>query len=132
LKTIDIADNGTYCRVTVVVAGRLPGQVPSGDTLGIGVDFMRTVAQTEGQYQLFVDGEADGWFAYLRGPRRYITYPGTFAVGQDRVVFTVPWSSLGNRRSGRFNAFADWTKATGDPHPYSEDHAPQLANAPYG
>jgi hypothetical protein len=134
IVSVDVADNGPSARVTITFAGTLPGRIPDGQQLGAGVDFFRRVTDTEGDYQLFVDGSPDGYFAYLHDRDSYEKYPGDFGLGGSRVVFTVPWSALGNRKTGRFSAFADWASNAGSAgnHPFSEDHVPNLANSAYG
>jgi hypothetical protein len=128
---VEIADNGDYARFTVTMAGALPDRVPAGQTYGVGVDLFRTITQVESDYQLFLDGGSDGWFAYLSNGKRYVHYPGTLGIGGTRIVFTVPWSSLGDRTSGRFSAFADWAKERTGDNEFSEDHAPDLGSAAY-
>lgn len=126
-----IEDNGTDARVTIRFAAALPSRVPDTETLGVGVDFFRSRAQLEGDYQLFVDGQPEGWFAYLHTPRGFVKYPGKFGIGGDRMVFTVPWSSLGSPTSGAFHGFADWSRAASPANLHGEDHAPDLGNAGY-
>jgi hypothetical protein len=104
--------------------------------MGIGVDLYRTVTQGESDYQLFADGGPDGWFAYLQTPKGFVRYPGSFALSGARLVLTVPWSSLGGRRSGRFSAFVDWTQG-GRPgtlggNASSQDLAPEVGTVAYG
>jgi len=131
LVSVAIEDNGTDARVTIRVAGAFPSRMPADETLGIGVDFFRSRTQLESDYQLFVDGQPDGWFAYLHTPRGFVKYPGTFGIGGDRMVFTVPWSSLGSPQSGAFAGFADWSRVATPANVYGEDHAPDLGNAGY-
>jgi hypothetical protein len=133
LRVVTLADNGTSLQVTVEMNGPLPTATASGESMGIGVDLYRAAAQRESDYQLFADGEPDGWFAYLDTPRGFVRYPGTFALGGRTLVFTVPWSSVGNPRTGRTSAFADWTRrssaATGNPS--SNDYVPTLGTTSY-
>jgi hypothetical protein len=110
LRQVVIEDDGTSARVTVTLDGALPARPVSRESLGIGVDLYARTAQAEGDYQLFAEGGPDGWFAYLETPRGFVRYPGTFAVSGTRLVFTVPWQSLGSRTSGALSAFADWTQ----------------------
>ena len=131
LTRIEIADNGADARFTITMAGALPDRVPAGQTFGVGVDLFRTLTQVESDYQLFLDGGSDGWFAYLSSGKSYVRYPGTLGIGEARIVFTVPWSSIGDRSSGRFSAFADWAKARAGDNEFSEDHAPGLGHAEY-
>jgi hypothetical protein len=132
LRSVRIEDDGTHARVTVTMAGALPARPVSREALGIGVDLYARTAQTEGDYQLFADGGPDGWFAYLQTPKGFVRFPGTFALSGARVVFTVPWSSLGSSRA--FSAFADWTqggKAGLTGNPSSHDEAPALGHRAY-
>jgi hypothetical protein len=126
---VTIEDDGTRARVTMTFAGAVPLTLPSNETEGVGVDFFRDVTKTESDYQLFADGEPDGWYAYLQTPKGFVKYPGTFGIGGNRIVFKVPWSALGPARSGRFSAFADWTRATSPVNLSGEDHAPDLGTA---
>jgi len=133
LHSVTLADNGTSLRVTVVMNGALPTATATGESMGIGVDLYRPAAGRESDYQLFADGESDGWFAYLDTPKGFVHYPGTFALGGSTLVFTVPWSSVGNPTNGRTSAFADWTRrssaATGNPS--SNDYVPTLGTTNY-
>jgi hypothetical protein len=132
LRSVDLAANATDLRVTVTVAGTLPAQLPDEEIIGVGIDLYPVKQQAESDYQLFVDGEPDGWFAYLQTPRGLVRYPGTFALGGTRLIFVVPLKSVGSPNAGRFSAFLDWSgpglvgpKASadrtpsGDPKPYS-------------
>ena len=133
LRSVTLADNGTSLRVTVEMNGALPTKTATGESMGIGVDLYRAAAKRESDYQLFADGESDGWFAYLDTPKGFVRYPGTFALGGQTLVFTVPWSSVGNPQTGRTSAFADWTQrssaATGNPS--SNDYVPTLGTTSY-
>jgi hypothetical protein len=128
---VTVEDNGTLARVTIAMRGDVPARLPSNETMGLGVDFFRSRTQLESDYQLFADGEPDGWYAYLQGPNGFVKYPGTFGLGGRRVVFTVPWTSLGGAASGFFSAFVDWTRTATPANLSGEDHAPDLTNAPY-
>ena len=127
LVAVTIEDDGTNARVTVRFAGTVPARVPADEVLGVGVDVYRSPAQVESDYQLFADGQPDGWYAYLQTPDGFVKYPGTFGIGGDRLVFTVPWSALGAPRDGAFSAFADWTRDAAPANLAGEDHAPDLA-----
>jgi hypothetical protein len=133
LRSVTLADNGTSLRVTVVMKGALPAKTAAGESMGIGVDLYRAAVHRESDYQLFADGEPDGWFAYLDTPKGFVRYPGTFALGGATLVFTVPWASVGNPRTGRTSAFADWSQqssaATGNPS--SNDFVPTLGTTDY-
>jgi hypothetical protein len=131
LVAVTVEDDGTRARVTVRFAGAVPSTLPRDETAGVGVDLYQTAAQTESDYQLFADGEPDGWYAYLQTPKGFVKYPGRFGVGGDRLVFTVPWSALGSPSSGTFTAFADWTRDTSPTNLSGQDHAPALGKASY-
>lgn len=133
LRTVTMASNGADLRVTVSVDGTLPQRVQSNEVMGIGVDLYPQRSQRESDYQLFVDGEPEGWFAYLQTPRGFVRYPGTFALGGNRLVFTVPLSSVGSPAAGRFSAFVDWTRKTDNltGNKSSNDYAPVLGTKNY-
>jgi len=131
LASVTIEDNGANARVTVRMHGTVPATVPAEETMGIGVDFYRSALQVESDYQLFADGQPDGWFAYLHTPKGFVRYQGTFGIGGDRLVFTVPWSALGSPASGNFSAFADWTRQATPSNRAGEDRAPGLGNAAF-
>ena len=119
--------------MTVTVAGDLPLRAAAGETIGIGVDLYRSSSGRESDYQLFADGEPDGWFAYLETPRGFVRYPGAFALGGQRLVFTVPWRAVGSVTAGRFSAFADWSQRTSavTGNDASNDSAPALGTSAY-
>lgn len=135
LLRVEVADDGHDARVTVVLAGTLPVRAAARESIGVGVDFFSSATQRSSDYQLFADGEPDGWFAYLDTPRGFVRYPGTFAVGGTRIVFTVPWSALGGRSRGYVSAFADWTQggqaATLGGNAASNDRAPAIGSTAY-
>jgi hypothetical protein len=135
LRQVRVEDDGTHARVTVTLGGALPRSPATRESLGIGVDLYASQRQTESDYQLFADGGPDGWFAYLQTPKGFVKYPGTFALSGATLVFTVPWSSIGNRTAGAFSAFADWTQG-GRPgtlggNASSHDDAPTLGSTAY-
>lgn len=133
LRSVTLADNGTSLRVTVEMDGTLPAATASGESMGIGVDLYRAATHRESDYQLFADGESDGWYAYLDTPKGFVHYPGTFALGGRTLVFTVPWSAVGNPTNGRTSAFADWTERSSAPtgNPSSNDYVPTLGTTSY-
>ena len=133
LRSVTLADNGVSLRVTVVLNAALPRQTATGETFGIGVDLYHRGSGRESDYQLFADGEPDGWFAYLDTPRGFVQYPGTFGLGGNRIVFTVPWSSVGNPNDGRFSGFVDWTRRSNGitGNKASNDYAPAVATKVY-
>jgi hypothetical protein len=124
LTLLELEDDGTRARVTVRMAGDLPAQPAEGEVFGIGVDLFRGDDENS-DYQLYALGNADGWRAGLQESTEWVDYPGTFELGGNTIVFTVPWSSLGGRRGGKVSVFADWSQGriavVADA---SEDHAP--------
>jgi hypothetical protein len=131
LRSVTLEDNGRSARVTVATGGRLPARAAAGEAIGIGVDLYRTATQQDSDYQLFADGGPDGWFAYLHTPKGFVRYPGTFALTDQGLVFTVPWRSLGDSSAGRFSAFADWTQRATTGNQAGNDRAPLLGNTAY-
>jgi hypothetical protein len=133
LRSVSLADNGASLRVTVVLNAVLPRRTADGETFGIGVDLYHRGSGRESDYQLFADGEPDGWFAYLDTPRGFVRYPGTFGLGGNRLVFTVPWSSVGNPSEGRFSGFVDWTRRSNGitGNKASNDYAPTVGTKVY-
>jgi hypothetical protein len=133
LRGVTLADTGTMLLATVTLDGFVPRVAEPADTIGIGVDLYPPGTGRESDYQLFADGEPDGWFAYLQTPRGFVHYPGTFAVTGNRLVFTVPLTSVGSPDTGRVSAFADWSRrsssVTGNPS--SNDYAPTLGTTSY-
>jgi hypothetical protein len=107
--TVTVDDAGDRIVVTVAMHGDIPSPVPAGEVMGVGFDVFRS-EERESDYQLFADGGADGWFAYLQTPTGFVEYPGDFGVGGSRLVFSVPWSALGGRAPARFSVFVDWVK----------------------
>lgn len=131
LVAVTVEDGGGNARVTVVFRGDVPARLPAEETMGVGVDFFRSAGQVESDYQLFADGQPEGWYAYLQTPEGFVRYPGRFGVGGRRLEFTVPWSALGGPSSGRFSAYADWTRDESPVNAFSEDHAPNLGTASF-
>jgi hypothetical protein len=133
LRTVTLQSNGVDLRVIASVDGTLPQHVGTDEVMGIGVDLYPERNQRESDYQLFVDGQPEGWYAYLQTPRGFVRYPGTFGLGGNRLVWTVPLSSVGNPTVGRFSAFVDWTReASGlTGNKASNDYAPVLGTTPY-
>lgn len=130
LVRLRLDDDGTRARFTVEVAGDIPSSLAGGEVMGIGVDLYRGTDE-ESEYQVFADGGSDGWHAYLDTPSGIVQYPGTFEMGGNTLVFTVPWSSLGGRRTGSVAAFADWSKGRAAVvADASQDHAPDRGSTP--
>lgn len=111
-------------RVTVAVVGDIPKALSAGEVQGIGVDFYRSDG-TESDYQLFVDGDDEGWRAFLQTPEGIVQYPGSFGVGGRVFVFELPWSSLGGREAADVDMFIDWSKRRSPLNDSGNDRAPQ-------
>jgi hypothetical protein len=133
LRLVSLQDNGDQLRVEIVLNGRLPAQAASNETLGIGLDLYRPGTRRESDYQLFADGEPDGWFAYLDTPKGFVRYPGAFGLGGNRIVFTVPWSAVGSPTRGRYSAFVDWSQRSSGltGNEASNDYTPAVGTASY-
>jgi hypothetical protein len=131
LRQVLVEDEGRSARVTVSVGADLPTRLASGEVMGIGVDLYR-MGQAESDYQLFADGETDGWTAYLQTPKGFVAYPGTFTLAGDRLVFTVAWSALGAPHQGEIAAFADWSRKAVVTTVDASDKAPDTGRAPLG
>lgn len=108
LVDLRIADDGANVRLSVTVAGTVPGRLPEGEVVGIGVDFFRTDVR-ESDYQVFVDGGEHGWRAFLHAPEGIVRFPGTLRIADRRFVIDLPWSSLGGRSTAQVSGFADWS-----------------------
>ncbi|MDX6274355.1 MAG: hypothetical protein QOJ92_1565 [Frankiales bacterium] len=134
LLSVGIEDDGTHARVTVTVRGTLPARAAADEVMGIGVDLYRQGnVGRESDYQLFADGEPSGWYAYLQTPKGFVRYPGQFALGGGRLVFTVPWSAIGSPHSGRFSGYVDWTRSSSavTGNDASNDYAPTVGTSAY-
>lgn len=108
LVGVRMDDDGGRARVTVSLAEDVPSRLGDGEVVGIGVDLFRSSGR-EGDYQVFLDGGASGWRAFLQAPRGFVRFPGTFAIDGSRMVIELPWADLGGRSGGRVAAFADWS-----------------------
>ena len=118
--------DGRDLQVIVDVAAAFPSPLGEREVIGIGVDVFRTNPSGESDYQLFADGGADGWRAFLQTPDGFVEYPGTFSMGGARLVFQVPWTSVGGRRGFATAAFADWSDAAQTLTRDGQDAAPNL------
>lgn len=112
LRSVTLADNGSWLRITVRVAAVVPGRLAEREVQGVGIDLFRG-AGVESDYQVFLDGGAYGWRAFLQTPRGFADYPGTLAVRADTVEAVLPWASLGGRGGGDVSAFLDWADGSG-------------------
>ena len=118
-----IESNGPRARVTVAVAAAIPDALASGEVQGVGIDFYRS-EDVESDYQLFIDGDDEGWRAFLQSPEGVIEYPGSFGVGGRVFVLEIPWESLGGRRPARVNMFVDWSQRDTPLNRVGSDRAP--------
>lgn len=123
IRQLLIESNGQRARVTVAVAAPIPGALAEGEVQGVGIDFYRTDAK-ESDYQLFADGDASGWRAYLHTPDGIVQYPGTFGLGGRVFVFEVPWSALGGKQQADVDMFIDWSKESSPINRAGNDRAP--------
>jgi len=89
------------------------------------VDFYLEDTRESG-FQLFADGSPEGWFAYLQTPKGFVEYPGSFAIGGSKLVFTAPWSSLDWPKGKFFNSFADWSRRGDVVNTSAQDNAPSI------
>jgi len=110
VRGVRVEDLGDTIRVTVATSGAIPAKTASGEVEGVGFDIYRSNAN-DSDYQLFADGESDGWYGYLQGPKGLVAFPGTLSIGGDKLVFQVPWASIGGRAAARISVFADWSKS---------------------
>ena len=123
IRQLLLESNGTAARVTVAVAGRIPGALADGEVEGIGIDFYRSDGR-ESDFQLFVTGNSGGWEAFLHTPQGVIGYPGRFAIGGRVLVFQLPWSALGGPRSADVGMFVDWSQERTVLNAVGNDRAP--------
>jgi hypothetical protein len=96
--------------------------------LWLGIDLLEG-ADGESAYQVFVDGGSDGWRAYLQTPEGFVSYPGSFGIGGDRIELRVPWEALGDPAGGPVDAFLDWSRARPLLNAASRDRAPDRGSA---
>lgn len=108
LVGVRMDDDGGRARLTVSLADDVPIRLADGEVVGIGVDLFLSSGR-ESDYQVFLDGGATGWRAFLQTPRGFVRFPGTFAIDGARMVIELPWADLGGRNDGRVAAFADWS-----------------------
>lgn len=111
LVRVTIESDGTNARVTVTMRAAVPNPMPADEQMAVGVDLFRSSDALESDYQLYATGNEEGWVAFLDTPKGFVKYPGTFQIGGARLVFAVPWSSLGGLRSGHARTFMDWDRA---------------------
>lgn len=123
IRQLVVESDGTNARVTVAVAGDIPQALNEGEVQGIGVDFYRS-NDKESDYQLFVDGDDEGWRAYLHTPNGIVDYPGSFGIGGRVFVLELPWSALGGRKPADVNMFIDWSQRDTPLNKAGNDRAP--------
>lgn len=104
---VRIDDDGTRGRFTVELAAALPAPLGPEEQFRVGVDLDHG-GDIESEFQLFAQGNSEGWKAWLTEDEETVAYQGTFQVGGNRVVFTVPWSALGGRKGGKLDVFVEW------------------------
>lgn len=111
LASLRLEDDGELARFTVELAAPLPSPLGPDEVMGIGVDLFR--GGEESEFQVFADGASEGWLAYYSDNKGFHKFPGTFQLGGNKLVFTLPWSMLGGRQPGTLTAFCDWTTSEG-------------------
>jgi len=117
-----LEDDGDRLRLTVTMQGLLPPALGERETLGVGLDLLAP-GERESRFQLFVQGDTEGWLAYLYTPDGLVDYPGTFALGGNQLVLAVPWSAL-SRGLDRASLCADWSKPAVAVNTGGSDRAP--------
>lgn len=105
-----IQDDGERARILVRLGAAVPDPMPEGEQMGIGVDLFRRAASAESDFQVYAAGDDEGWLAFFQTPQGPARYPGGFAIGDDILEFTIPWSALGELRGERFSGFLDWDR----------------------
>jgi hypothetical protein len=131
LRRLVIESDGTRARVTVIMGATVPNPMASGEEMAVGVDLFRSSTQPESDYQLYASGNEEGWIAFLDTPKGFVRYPGTFQIGGARLVFTVPWASLGGMRTGYASTFMDWDKDGVVVNQVGGDHMPNSGRLRY-
>jgi hypothetical protein len=127
--SLRVEENGSHARFTVEFAANMPPVLADGEVMGIGIDVYR--GGRESDYQVFADGSDEGWLAYLHVGRNFVRYEGTFELGANRLVFTVPWSAIGGRQAGEVAAFADWSQEGTLLNKAGQDKAPDRTKAAF-
>ncbi len=130
LRRVTIEDDGEHARATLEVGGPLPTSPADGEVIGIGVDLLRRDGG-ESTYQLYADGGADGWFAYLQTPDGFVAYPGSLRVDGATITFVVPWRAVGTPLDGPFRGFVDWSRTRPIRNAAAEDRAPDATDATF-
>jgi hypothetical protein len=112
LVAMRLADDGQNLRVTLDLAGTVPGLLADREVQGVGLDLFRTSAE-ESDFQVYLDGGAHGWRGFLQTPRGFVRYPGTLTVRGGTLTTVLPWRSLGGRAEAQVSAFTDWADGSG-------------------
>lgn len=130
LTGLRIDDAGSRARLTVAMADDVPARLADGEVVGVGVDIFRS-NRKESDYQIFLDGGARGWRAFLQTPDGFVRFPGSFTLDGRRLIVDIPWSGLGGPRPGEVSVFADWAKGSGPVGPSSQDTTPDSGTRPF-
>jgi hypothetical protein len=131
---IEIASDDEVARVTVTMAGAIPGQLAEGETAGVGVDMFApgNTNPRRSDSQVFAAGNPDGWFAFLAiGTEEPIALPGSFRIEGASLVFELTWSELRAPDQGTFSAFVDYARQGEPLDTATQDRAPMLGTAEY-
>lgn len=134
LLGVRIQDDGSHARILVRLAAPAPNPMPEDAQMGISVDLYATAEQQESDYQIFAAGTDEGWEAFLQTPDGFVAYPeGAFEFFDDGEIvgFTLPWSMLDDRRSGRFAAVLDWDREAIAIGLAGQDRAPDRGRTRY-
>lgn len=118
-----LEEDGQTLRAVVTMATTVPQSVPEGELIGLGVNLYTGADRSDSDYQLFLDGQPEGWFAYLSTPQGKVDYPGRLLIRGSEIIFEVPMSSVGGASTIAFDAFLDWS-TTGLVPQAGEDHCP--------
>jgi hypothetical protein len=114
LRALAVERIGTTIRVTVEVGATVPASLRAREVVGLGIDFSRQ-GQPESDVQVFVDGGEVGWRAYLQTTDGFVDYPGTFALGGNRLVFELPADAFPDPIPPIVSAFLDWSTKSPTP-----------------
>ncbi|HVF12419.1 MAG TPA: hypothetical protein VNA87_04965 [Actinomycetota bacterium] len=109
IRKLVLQDLGTSARLILEFGEDLPPKIPEQEVMGVGVDFFFTGA-SESDYQVFLDGGPNGWFAHFQTPQGYAQFPGTLTLGGNRAIVELDWGALGGASSGTISNFVDWSK----------------------
>jgi hypothetical protein len=124
LTGVVVEERGDEVRVAIALAGDVPAKLADGEVVGLGFDLFRTGGK-ESDFQLFLDGGTEGWFAYLQTPTGFVEYPGSLLVGQRQIVFVVPVASIGGPGAVSFSVFLDYSKEQAVRNVVTSDKAPE-------